>query len=119
MGHLGMGGVFSLNSGDSLLPGRDTSGVRMREAELAVQVAGMSAFSASKACLALSTGNRLIAPRANRIDCQIVVTPPRERNKGLHPVTPVRWSPPGRLEISIERAVQFPRYDHDCGKVWS
>ena len=57
----------------------------MREAELAVQIAGMSAFSASKARLALTVGNCLIAPRANRIDRRIMIVPPRERNKGRHP----------------------------------
>jgi len=90
----------------------------MREAVLAVQIAGMSAFSASKACLAITACNRLIAPRANRIDRRIAIVPPRERNKGRHPITSVRWPPSERLKLHWE-GCRFPRYGRDCRQVWS
>jgi hypothetical protein len=81
----------------------------MSKTVLAVRIAGMSAFSASKARLVFSAGNRLITPRANRIDRRIVVATPRKRNKDRHldHYHSCRWPLWQRLENFFGRAANF------------
>jgi hypothetical protein len=76
--------------------------------EFCIHIAAMAFLSACEARIALTTGDGLVALGTDGVDGGIRVSPPGERDKARHSVTPAKLQP-GAARKHYAWAVLIPR----------